>query len=59
MAQSKHYCATCETHYGGPPNNITPKEHADIAHDGKLFFGIKNGTWKDWKNQKSFKYLHK
>lgn len=51
MAKSKHYCATCDTHFGGSPNYITPKEHADIAHDGGLCRGIKNGDWRDWKRK--------
>ena len=48
MAESKHCCAECDTHFGGPPNDVTPEEHAEIAHEGGLFLGVKNGNWKDW-----------
>lgn len=36
MARATHYCITCETHIGGPPNDISPEEHIEIAHDGGL-----------------------
>jgi len=48
MPQSQHYCAECDTHFGGPPNNISPEQHADIAHDGGLFVGVVDGSYKDW-----------
>lgn len=53
MAIAKHYCACCDTHFGGPPNNITPEEHADIAHDSGVFKGIENGNKKDWERKYS------
>jgi len=56
MAKAKHYCASCDTHFGGPPNNITPQEHADIAHDSGIFKGIKNGTKKDWDRRQNHKH---
>jgi hypothetical protein len=51
MAISKHYCATCDTHFGGPPNDVTPEEHADIEHNGSFFKGIVNGNYKDWQRK--------
>lgn len=54
MVESKHYCADCDTHYGGSPNYISPEEHADIAHEGKFFRGVENGNWKDWKEIEGF-----
>jgi hypothetical protein len=48
MARSQHYCADCNTHFGGPPENITPKEHADLKHNGGLFRGVKNGDFRDF-----------
>lgn len=56
MAQSKHYCAICDTHFGGPPNNITPEQHADTAHDGGLFKGIRNGNYKDWQRRQKTRF---
>lgn len=53
MASSEHYCAICDTHFGGPPNNISPKEHASIEHDG-IFQGIENGSYKDWNRKEDF-----
>lgn len=34
MAKAAWYCHDCETHGGGPPNNMTMAEHVDYAHDG-------------------------
>lgn len=51
MAQAKHYCADCDTHFGGPPNNISPAEHADVAHGGGMFRGIENGNYKSWERK--------
>lgn len=48
MVESKHYCADCQTHFGGSPNYVTPEEHADIAHGGGWFRGIANGDFRDW-----------
>lgn len=48
MPRSKHYCADCDSHFGGPPNNVTPQEHADIEHNGSMFRGVENGSYKDW-----------
>lgn len=48
MAKAQHYCQDCDTHFGGPPNFITPKQHADIAHNGGVFRGIKNGDFEKW-----------
>lgn len=36
MAEAQWYCAECETFGGGPPNNMTPEEHIEFAHDGGL-----------------------
>lgn len=55
MARANHYCADCDTHFGGPPNYVTPEEHADIAHDGGLFRGIRNGNYKDWQRREQFR----
>lgn len=51
MAKSKHYCADCDTHFGGSPNHITPEEHANIEHEGGFFRGIKDGNWEDWEKR--------
>lgn len=51
MAKAKHYCAECQTHFGGPPNYISPEEHANIEHDGGIFRGIKDGNFRDWKRR--------
>lgn len=56
MAQSKHYCADCETHFGGPPNYVTPEEHADHRHNGGLFRGVKNGNFRDWNRVERYRY---
>lgn len=48
MAEAKHYCADCDTHYGGPPNYINPEEHGDIAHGGGVFRGVSNGDYRDY-----------
>jgi hypothetical protein len=56
MAQSKHYCADCETHFGGPPNYVTPEEHADHRHNGGLFRGVKNGNFRDWNRMERYRY---
>ena len=56
MAQASHYCRDCDTHFGGPPNNITPEEHAEIAHDGGIFRGIRNGNYKDWNRKKEHRF---
>lgn len=53
MPRAKHYCATCDTHFGGEPNNVTPQEHADIEHNGGMFQGVKNGNYKDWERKKN------
>lgn len=55
MARAKHYCADCETHFGGPPNNITPEEHANTAHNGGMFRGVRNGNYEDWKRKQQFR----
>lgn len=55
MAEAKHYCATCDTHFGGPPNYISPEEHANIAHEGGVFRGIENADWKDWERRQDFR----
>lgn len=55
MSRAKHYCADCDTHFGGDPNNITPEEHANIEHNGGMFRGIKDGNYRDWKRQKQFR----
>lgn len=54
MARSKHYCADCDTHFGGPPNNVTPEQHAEVAHDGGIFRGIKDGNYKDWNRKQDY-----
>lgn len=51
MSGAEHYCATCDTHFGGAPNYVTPEEHADIAHDGGIFRGVVGGDWRDWERQ--------
>lgn len=48
MAESRHYCAECDTHFGGPPNHMTPEEHADYAHDGGVFRGVAGGDWQSY-----------
>lgn len=51
MARAKHYCRDCDTHFGGPPNSISPEEHADIAHEQGLFRGIRDGDKWDWQRR--------
>lgn len=36
MAEAEWYCQECDTHGGGPPCNMTMKEHIDFAHDGGI-----------------------
>jgi hypothetical protein len=55
MARAKHYCADCDSHFGGSPNNITPEEHANIAHNSGMFRGVQNGNYKDWKRKQQFR----
>lgn len=50
MAEANYYCATCDTHFGGPPNNVTIEEHIEHAHDGGMARVIE-GTWRDWKRK--------
>jgi hypothetical protein len=57
MAESNHYCAECG-HFGGPPNNISPEEHAEIEHDGGLFQGIEDGTKEDFERKQAFSNLN-
>jgi len=51
MAEANHYCADCDTHFGGPPNYVTPEEHADIAHNGGVFRGVRNGNYRDYERK--------
>jgi hypothetical protein len=46
MAEAKHYCAECDTHF-----RVDPQEHADLEHDGYLFHGIENGDFRDYKRK--------
>jgi len=55
MPHADHYCADCDTHFGGPPNNMTPEEHADVAHDGGLFRGIEDGDYEDWERKEQYR----
>lgn len=48
MAEAEHYCADCDTHFGGPPNYMTPEEHVNYAHDSGVFRGVTNGDWKSY-----------
>lgn len=50
MAESKHYCADCKTHF-----TVSPQEHADIEHGGGLFRGLEGGDWKDWRRRQRFR----
>lgn len=54
MPKSRHYCADCDTHFGGPPDNITPEEHAEIEHNGGIFRGVEDGNYKDWKRKENY-----
>lgn len=36
MARAEWYCVDCDTFGGGPPNNQSPEEHIDEAHDGGI-----------------------
>lgn len=36
MATANWYCHECETFGGGMPNEMTPTEHIDFAHDGGI-----------------------
>jgi len=36
MAEAEWYCLECKTHGGGPPCNMTMKEHIDLEHDGMI-----------------------
>jgi hypothetical protein len=55
MSRAQHYCARCESHFGGPPNNVTPEEHQRIEHDGKPFDGERDGTAQDYHRKQTFK----
>lgn len=51
MAEANHYCADCDTHFGGPPNHMTPEEHADFTHGGGMFRGVRNGNYRDYERK--------
>jgi hypothetical protein len=53
MTRAQHYCADCDTHFGGEPNCVTPEKHADIAHGGGMFKGVVDGDWRDWERKRS------
>jgi hypothetical protein len=36
MTRANWYCQECETHGGGPPCNMTMKEHIDLEHNGEI-----------------------
>ena len=46
MARARHYCRDCQTHF-----RVSPRQHADTAHQGGLFRGIVDGTWRDWRRR--------
>lgn len=47
MARAQHYYIDCETHFGGPPNHVTPTEHVDIAHDCGIAQIVVDGNWTE------------
>lgn len=51
MASAEHYCHSCDTHYGGPPNFITPEEHAAVAHEDGVFLGIEGGDYRKYERR--------
>jgi len=48
MAEAKHYCATCDTHF-----RASIEQHAETYHDGEIFRGIENGNKQDYLRQRS------
>jgi len=43
MAEAKHYCFGCDTHF-----RASPTIHADVALDRGVFRGIVNGDYSDY-----------
>jgi hypothetical protein len=48
MMESKHYCASCETHF-----RASIEQHAETYHEGGLFEGIENGDFRDYERRQS------
>lgn len=43
MAESNHYCASCDTHFC-----LSIERHAEIEHNDGIFHGVENGDWRDY-----------
>jgi len=52
MAEAKHYCADCDTHF-----RADPEQHAETYHDGGMFRGIEGGNKSDYLKVRSFDTL--
>jgi hypothetical protein len=46
MAEAKHYCADCQTHF-----RSSIEQHARTYHDGGLFNGVEDGDYKSYKRK--------
>lgn len=51
MATASWYCATCDTHGGGPPCEITPTEHINIEHGGGFAVIETDGDFRDFQRR--------
>lgn len=49
MAEARHYCADCDTHF-----RASIEEHAELCHDGGFFRGIENGDYQDYLRLRSY-----
>lgn len=50
MAESKHYCKSCDTHL-----LCDMETHSEVAHDGGMFRGIEDGDYKDYERREQFR----
>lgn len=56
MAEARHYCVECDTHFGGRPNYVSPEEHIDIAHEGCAARIVEDGDFRDWQRKEQFRF---
>lgn len=52
MAEAKHYCADCDTHF-----RADIEQHAETYHNGEMFRGIEDGNKNDYLKVRSFDTL--